>query len=197
METRLFWRAMLFATALAVVTRYGDHLPGHFEWLRKVGVPWLAVAFAAATGVRRIRTGALLGAFTLVVAIAAYYALLAFVQGAYDRSPVGVGWFWIAVPAGAAFGALGARWSQGEERVLIAALMTACFAGEALLFRGLVDARATPYLLTAAAVMPLVLVSRPADRLRALALAGPLVGVAVLSEVYVFLTTGYFASRLF
>jgi hypothetical protein len=102
----------------------------------------------------------------------------------------------VAVPGGAGFGAMGARWSQGERRVPIAALLTASFAGEALLFREFIDPAATPYLLAAAAAMPLLLLNRARDQIRAAALALPLVGVAVFAEAYVFVATGYMASHI-
>jgi Family of unknown function (DUF6518) len=189
-------RAVFLGVALAVVTRFHHYLPGDSDWVRKVGVPWLAIGFAAAIGEPRGTRGALLGALSLVVAILAYYAILAFVQGAYAQSPIGIGWLVVAVPGGAVFGALGSRWSQGRDRVPIAALMAACFAGEAVLFRRFIDPAATPYLLAMAAAMPPLLLARARDRLRAAALALPLVGVAVFAEAYVLVATGYMASQI-
>src|SRR5215213_7997740 len=111
MDLGLVRRAILFGTALGLVTRYGAHFPGDFDWLRRVGVPWLAVGFAAAVGVPRLRHGIVLGALSLVVAILVYYAALAFLQGSYERSPLGIGWLAVAIPGGAIFGALGSLWS--------------------------------------------------------------------------------------
>jgi hypothetical protein len=184
-------RAILFGTALGLGTRYGNHFPGDFDWIPEVGVPWLAVAFAAARGVPRVRDGAFLGALSLVVAILVYYAALAFLQGAYGSSPLGIGWLTVAVPTGATFGALGSLWSAGRGRVKVAALMSACFAGEAIIFERLADPAAVPYLLACAAALPLLLVRRTSDRVRALALALPLVAAAILAEGSVILATGY------
>ena len=177
--------------ALALLTRANRHLPGDMTWVRAVGVPWLAVAFAAAAGTARVRRGVFLGAMSLVVAILVYYAVLAFVQGAYDRSPLGVAWLLVAVPAGALFGALGSVWASGRARVPIAALLTACFAGEAIIFAGLFNAAAAPFLIAAAVMLPLVLVRGPAHQARALALAVPLVAVAIVAEAGILAATGY------
>jgi hypothetical protein len=96
-----------------------------------------------------------------------------------------------AIPGGAFFGALGAAWSAGRARVQITALMSASFAGEAVIFHQLADPAAVPYLIAAAGALPMLLVSRTEDRLRAVALALPLVLAAVLAEGSVFLATGY------
>ena len=184
-------RAILLGSALAILTRSTRHLPGDMGWVKAVGVPWLAVAFAAAAGVPRVRRGAVLGALSLAVAILVYYAVLAFVQHAYDHSPIGVAWLAVAVPGGAIFGALGSMWAADRARVTIAALLTACFAGEAIIFAGLYHAAAAPFLLTTAALLPLILVRSAADRMRALALALPLVLLAVAAEASVLAATGY------
>jgi hypothetical protein len=183
-------RAVLFGVALALVTRYCRHIPGDFAWVQRVGVPWLAVGFATAIGIRRPRRGALLGCLALVVAILAYYAD-ASAHGVYDRSPLGITWLVIAVPGGAAFGALGSLWTTGRHRIAIAALLSACFAGEAILFHRFADPAATPWLMAAAALLPLALLRGTGARLRALALAVPLVALAIVAEGSVFLTTGY------
>ncbi|HEX6712812.1 MAG TPA: DUF6518 family protein [Thermoleophilaceae bacterium] len=187
-------RAILFGAALGLATRYGSQFPGDFDWLRRVGVPWLAVGFAAAISVPRVRHGALLGALSLVVAILVYYAALAFLQDAYDRSPLGVAWLVIALPGGAVFGTLGSLWSAGRERVTISAVLAACFLGEAVIFDRFLDPAAAPYLLGAAVAMPVLLLRRTADRLAALALALPFMAAAVVVEGVVFLSTGYLIS---
>jgi hypothetical protein len=191
MTLALARRAILFGTALGLTTRYGSQFPGDFDWVHRVGVPWLAVGFAAALGVPRGRHGATLGALSLVTAILVYYAALAFLQGAYDSSPLGIAWLVFAGPGGAAFGALGSRWSAGRERVTIAALLSACFAGEALIFYRFADPAAAPYLLTTATLLPLVMLGRTGERLRAMALAIPFLALTVVAEVSVFLATGY------
>ena len=194
MDFALVRRAILFGAALGLVTRYGSHFPGDFDWLRRVGVPWLAVGFAAAVGVPRVRQGALLGALALVVAILVYYAALAFLQNAYDQSPLGVAWLVIAIPGGAVFGTLGALWSSGREQVAITAVLAACFLGEAAIFDRFADPAAAPYLLSVAIALPILLLHRTTDRLAALALAVPFMAAAVVTEGVVFFSTGYLVS---
>jgi hypothetical protein len=183
-------RAILFGAALALVTRYCRHFPGDFAWVQRVGVPWLAVAFAAAVGVRRERQGAALGCLALVTATLVYYAD-ASLHDVYDYSPLGIGWLAIAVPGGAVFGALGAAWSNGRRPVAIVALMSACFAGEALLFARFAYRTAAPYEMAIAALLPVVMLRGNAARLRAVALSLPLVAATVVAEATVFLATGY------
>jgi hypothetical protein len=191
MELALLRRAILFGTALGLATRYGSYFPGDFDWLCRVGVPWLAVGFAAAVGVPRIRHGALMGALALVAAILVYYAALGFLQNAYERSPLGLAWLIVAIPGGAVFGALGSVWTAGRARVQIAALMSACFAGEAILFERFADRTAAPFLLLVAVALPLLLVRERGERMRTIALAVPLVVAAIVAEGAVFLGTGY------
>jgi hypothetical protein len=194
MELRLVRRAILLGTALGLGTRYGSQFPGDFDWLPRVGVPWLAVAFAAAAGVPRVRHGAALGALALVAAIGVYYAALGFLQGAYEHSPLGLGWLVVAVPGGALFGTLGSLWSAGRARVTIAAILSACFAGEALIFDRFADPAATPYLMAAAAATPLLLLRRPFERVCALGLAIPFIAAAVVAEAFVLFTTAYLSA---
>jgi Family of unknown function (DUF6518) len=191
MELALVRRAILFGAALGLATRYGSHFPGDFDWLPRVGVPWLAVGFGAAVGVPRLRHGALLGALSLVVAILVYYAALAFLQNAYDHSPLGIAWLVVAIPSGALFGALGSVWSSGRARVPVAALLSACFAGEAILFEEFVDGAAAPFLMAVAVAWPVLLLRGRGDRMRALVLAVPLVIAAIVAEAAVLLSTGY------
>ena len=180
----------MFGAALALVTRYCRHFPGDFDWIQRVGVPWLAVAFAAAVRVRRERDGAAVGCLALVAATLVYYAD-ASLHGVYEYSPLGIGWLAVAVPGGAVFGAFGAAWSNGRRRIAIAALMSACFAGEALLFARFADAAAAPYLLATAALLPVVMLRGNGARLRAVALSVPLVAATVVAEASVFVATGY------
>ncbi|HYZ28079.1 MAG TPA: DUF6518 family protein [Thermoleophilaceae bacterium] len=183
-------RAIVFGAVLALVTRYCRHLPGDFDWLQRVGVPWLGVAFAAGIGIRRERQGAALGSLALATATLVYYAD-ALLHGVYGYSPLGIGWLAVAVPGGAVFGALGAAWSNGRLRIAIAALMSACFAGEALLFARFADPVAAPYLMATAALLPVVMLRGSRARLRAVALSVPLVAATVVAEASVFVATGY------
>ena len=183
-------RAILFGAALALVTRYCRHFPGDFDWIQRVGVPWLGVAFAAGVSVGRERDGAAVGCLALVTATLLYYAD-ASLHGVYGYSPLGIGWLAVAIPGGAVFGALGAAWSSGRRQIAIAALMSACFAGEALLFARFADPVAAPYLMATAALLPIVLLRGSRARLRAIALSVPLVAATVMAEASVFVATGY------
>lgn len=184
--------ALLLGIALGAVTRFAYDLPAEWHWIARVGVPWLAVGFAAGAAVRRPRSGALLGGLSLVTAVLVYYAIMGLYQDAYGRSPLGLWWLVVALPGGLAFGALGALWRSGRTAVLAPAVMGACFAGEALLFAiaSRHSSGAVPVLVAAALLVPLALLPR-AERLRGLSLTAALVGAAALAEGAVFAATGY------
>lgn len=184
--------ALALGVGLGAVTRFAYDLPGEWHWVAKVGVPWLAVGFAAGAAVRRPRAGALLGALALVTAVLVYYAIMGLYQDAYGRSPLGLWWLAVAVPGGLAFGGLGALWRSGRAPVLAPAAMGACFAGEALLFAFASphSTGAVPVLAAAALLVPLALLPR-ANLLRGLSLTAALVGAAAFAEGAVFAATGY------
>jgi hypothetical protein len=181
--------------ALGIATRLVYQLPHEWWWLAKVGMPWLALAFAVGAACSRTRRGALHGAASLVSATLVYYAILALVQHAYEVSPLGLGWLWIAVPGGAAFGALGSLWRTGRARVLAIGVLAASFAGEALLFGLLVHhhGRAGTWLLAVAIAVPLAMLPGRGERARAAVLAASLTGAALVAEGGVLVVTGYFA----
>jgi hypothetical protein len=185
--------AVAAGLVLGVVTRFVYELPREWHWLAKVGVPWLAAAFFVGALTRRPGRGAALGAAALVAATLVYYAILGLVQHAYEVSPVGLGWLVVAVPGGAAFGALGALWASGRARVLAAAVLAAALGGEAVLFALLVPGPGRPgtYLLAAAIAVPFVLLRRARERLLAVCAAALLAGAAVVAEGGVFVVTRY------
>jgi hypothetical protein len=185
--------ALVAGALLGLATRYVYELPREWHWLAQVGVPWLAAAFAVGALARRPARGAVNGAAALVSATVVYYAILAFVQHAYDVSPVGLGWLVVALPGGAAFGALGAVYAGGRARVLATALLAASFGGEAILFALLVHhpGRAGTYLLAAAMAVPFLLLRRARERLAAVGAAALLAGAAVVAEGGVFVATHY------
>jgi hypothetical protein len=178
---------------LGVATRFVYELPHEWHWLAKVGVPWLAAAFAIGALARRASRGAILGATALVAATLVYYAILGLVQHAYEVSPVGLGWLVVAVPGGAAFGALGALYASGRARVLATSVLAASFGGEAVLFALLVHhaGRAGTYLLAAAMALPFLLLRRWRERGLALCGTAVLAGAAVVAEGGVFVVTRY------
>jgi hypothetical protein len=97
------------------------------------------------------------------------------------------------VPGGAAFGALGAVYAAGRARVLAASVLTAAFAGEAVLFALLVPAAGRPgtILLAIALALPFLLLRRARERALALAASALLAGAAVVAEGSVFVLTNY------
>jgi Family of unknown function (DUF6518) len=185
--------AVVVGLVLGVATGFVYELPREWHWLAKVGVPWLAAAFFAGALARRPGRGAAFGAAALVTATLVYYAILGLVQHAYEVSPVGLGWIVVAVPGGAAFGALGALYASGRARVLATSVLAASFGGEAVLFALLVHhpGRAGTYLLAAAMALPFLLLRLARERLLALGAAMVLAGAAVVAEGSVFVVTRY------
>jgi hypothetical protein len=189
--------SLLFALAagavLGVATRLVYQLPHEWWWLAKVGVPWLAAAFAVGALARGARRGSLHGAAALVSATLVYYAILALVQHAYGVSAVGLGWLPAAVVGGAAFGALGWLWKSGRAPVLAISILAASFAGEALLFGLLVrhHGRAGSWLFAVALAVPFVMLRARAQRARATVLAASLALAALALEGGVFVVTRY------
>jgi hypothetical protein len=187
--------ALAAGLVLGLVTWYVWELPRHWHWLAQVGVPWLAAAFAVGALARDPRRGALNGAAALVAAVVSYYApaLLGVGPWAYPASPVGLWWIAVGVPGGALFGALGALYARGRARVMATAVLTACFAGEAVLFALLVHhpGRAGTYLLAVAMALPFLLLRRARERLLALVLSAVLACAALVAEGSVFVLTRY------
>jgi hypothetical protein len=186
------WRILAWALVLAAATRLVYKLPSEWWWVSRVGASWLAGAFAIGATTRRPVRGALLGAFLLVAAVLWYYAILGFVQHAYEASPFGLAWLLPAVPGGLAFGALGALWRSGRAPLLAASLLAATFAGEAVIaFAARHSESRGPVLLLTAVMLPLLLVRGADRRVAALALAGAFTVAAVAGETAVLVVTGY------
>ena len=182
-------RSLAAGILLGVGTRYAHDLPPEWHWLAKVGVPWLAVAFAVGAGRRAPVSGALQGALSLVIAILVYYGIRT------HHSPLGLWWLVAAVPGGLAFGALGALWRSRRADVLAASIVSASLAAEAVIFAlfrsGGDDALAAPVLFAAAAGALVALVRRGRRRAGAVALACALTAVAIAAEAFVMRATGY------
>ena len=181
-------RSLLLGAVLGLGTRFAHHGPSELLWLHKVGVPWLAAAFVAGALRPAWRSGAVHGALALVMAVVVYYEA----PVADPRSHIGLGWIWIALPGGAAFGALGAAWRGHERwRLPAAAVLTGAFLGEAMIWyaRGRPQVALAEYL--AAAVVLGVLLPRNAQRATAAVAAGVIAIAAAASEVAVYLSLGY------
>lgn len=147
-----------------------------------LGVPWLAVCWAAGAFAGRALPGAVAGATALTTATAAYYVLHVY-DGHWrvGLAAVIVGWGAASVAAGALYGAAGGAWRAGGAATRVAAvvLLAGTMAGEAILLAGEWPQQVTPLLeleLLAAAIAPFVLV-RP---WRALPVALTLTAAAAL-----------------
>jgi hypothetical protein len=186
------YRPLVAGFLLGVVTRLSHDLPPEWQWLAKVGVPWLVVAFAIGALARGHGRGALHGAICLVVAILVYYALPDVLHRPY-YTPLGLWWLLIAAPGGALFGALGATWRSGRAVVPIAALLAGALVAEAIVFAlWRFDAPlAGPALLALAAGLVATLVHGSAARMRAIGLAAVLTFVALAAEVVLIRAAGY------
>ena len=185
--------ALAVGVVLGVATRYVYELPAEWRWLHRVGVPWLAVAFAVGALARRPGRGAVGGVVCLVAGVLVYYAAIDLAHGPREVTPFALGWSAIAVPGGAAFGALGALYAGGRARVLASSVLTAAFVGEAVLFALLVPAAGRPgtILLAVALALPFLLLRRARERALALASSAVLAGAAVVAEGSVFALTKY------
>ena len=185
--------AIALGVLLGAVAQVGDHLvPPPLPWVFALGVPWLAVAWAAgALSGRRIE-GAVVGAIVLGVATGVYYVLHVSQWGASLRlAHVIVGWGAASLGAGAVFGLAGATWRRGRVavRACAVALLAGAMAGEALLLSHEWPAHVAGTVLfaelLAAAAVPLLLVRpwRAVPAALALTAAAALVLGAAEAEV--------------
>ena len=178
----------MLGAALGLGTRFVFYGPTELLWLHKVGVPWLAAAFLVGALRPAWRSGSIDAALALVVAVLVYYEAPVADAGSH----IGLGWIWIAVPAGAAFGALGALWRSHERwRLPATALLVGAFLGEAMIWYG----RGRPLVAlveycTAALLLGLLL-PRNSQRVGAAAAAGVIAVAAAAMEVAVFVGLGY------
>jgi hypothetical protein len=105
-------RSLLIAVGAGIVlgagTRFVYELPREWWWLARVGGPWLAFAFGTGLTTRKAVNGAVAGCACLVTATLVYYGIMGLLQHAYETSPLGLAWLFVAVPTGLGFGALGA-----------------------------------------------------------------------------------------
>ncbi|HKP90922.1 MAG TPA: DUF6518 family protein [Thermoleophilaceae bacterium] len=187
--------AVVAGLVLGLATRYVWELPREWHWLAKVGVPWLAAAFAVGALTREPRRGAVNGAAALVAAVVVYYlpAILGLTHTSYASNPVGLGWIGVGAPGGALFGALGALYAAGRARVVATTVLAAALGGEAILFALLVPSPGRPgtYLLAAAIAVPFLLLRRARERALAVCGTALLAGAAVVAEGGVFAVTRY------
>jgi hypothetical protein len=182
--------ALIAGLVLGIGTRLVYKLPSELWWLARIGGPWLAVAFAVGRSTRRPLDGALMGAVCLVAATLVYYAIMGLVQHAYETSPLGLAWLFVAVPAGLAFGALGAAIRRPGLRVPAAATLSAAFAAEAL-FTADHSRVAAAALLAGGLMVPLVTGRSYREQALTFGWTAALGGVAVAAGGVVFRLTGY------
>lgn len=176
--------AIPLGIVLGIAGQEAEEVVPQARWIAALGVPWLAVCWAAGAVAGRAVAGAVAGALALTIATGTYY-LLHFHQGGGTVTLRGVavvvGWGTASVAAGGVFGAAGGAWRSGGAAMRVAAvvLLAGAMAGEAVLLAGEWPARTKPLLeleLLAAAAVPFVLV-RP---WRALPLALVLTAAAAL-----------------
>ena len=175
--------AVPLGVVLGVAGQEAEELVPPMRWAFALGVPWLAVCWAAGAVAGRAATGAVAGATALTIATGTYYALHYHHGGGGSLRGIAivVGWGTASVAAGALFGAAGGAWRNGGAAVRVAAvvLLAGAMAGEAVLLAGEWPERTKPLLeleLLAAAAVPVFLV-RP---WRALPLALVLTAAAAL-----------------
>jgi hypothetical protein len=156
--------AIPLGVALGLASQEADAVVRHGRWIAALGVPLLAVCWAAGALAGRSVAGAIAGAVTMTTATATYYVLHVHHFGAERRMvPIIVGWAAASLAAGALFGLAGGAWrSRGTHaRVAAVAMLAGALCGEALLLAGEWPARVTPLLyaeLAAAVVLPFLLV---------------------------------------
>jgi hypothetical protein len=164
--------------ALGVAGQEADAVVRQGRWIAALGVPWLAVCWAAGAVAGRAAAGAVAGATALTVATGTYYALhFHHFGGSLRGVAVVIGWGAASVAAGGVFGAAGGAWRRSAAaagtaraaspraaaavRVASVVLLAGALAGEAVLLAGEWPARVTPLLeleLLAAAAIPFLLV---------------------------------------
>jgi Family of unknown function (DUF6518) len=175
--------AIPLGVLLGVAGQEAEQVVAPMRWAFALGMPWLAVCWAAGALAGRPAAGALAGAIGLTAATTAYYVIHVSVEGHWKPGMAAViaGWGAASVAAGALFGAAGGAWRHGAAPVRVAAvvLLAGAMAGEAVLLAGDWPAHVTPLLeleLAAATAIPFLLV-RP---WRALPLALVLTAAAAL-----------------
>jgi hypothetical protein len=183
---RLLVLSVIVGVGFGVLVRLANGLPGDGLWLANLGGPWAAVAFALGSRAQGRRAGAAAGAVGLVAALLGFYAYMRLVQG--TPTPTTWPWFLLAATGGAGFGAAGTVWrsSSGWRQTVASSMPTAALLGEAIV-RLVRDGASGPGAtaifaaeLVAGAVVPLLLVRPPLERVRiyaisaALAVAAPI-----------------------
>lgn len=156
--------AVPLGVLLGVAGQEAEEVVPPLRWVFALGVPWLAVCWAAGAVAGRPAAGGVAGAAALTVATGVYYLLhLHHFGGSLRGIPVVVGWGAASVAAGGLFGAAGGAWRSGTAalRVTAVVLLAGAMAGEAILLAGEWPQRVTPLLeleLLAAAATPFLLV---------------------------------------
>jgi hypothetical protein len=185
-------RPLVAGVLLGVVTRLAHDLPPEWQFIAKVGVPWLLVAFAVGAATHGRLRATIAGAASLVIAVLAYYALPHVLNRPY-YTPLGLWWLVAAAPGGALFGWLGATWRSGRAVVAIAALVSGALVAEGLIFAlwRLEDRLAGPALIGLAAAALVTLVPAGGARVRALGLTALVTVVALAAAGAVIHATGF------
>ena len=181
--------AVMVGTALGLFSHTSSSLTGPWRWIGNFGALWLIVAFFTGRVARETPTGAITGAFALVIASVIHYVPFRMARDGISwhafRWPVLL-WVVVGSIAGAAFGALGATHRQriAPASVIAVALLVAAFAGEALVLLRTGYSRAlqiaVPLELIMAAVLPFALAATWSDRAKIYLFGVALLPVTVL-----------------
>src|SRR5687768_643754 len=134
---------------LGLASQEADAVLPHGRWIAALGVPLLAVCWAAGTVARRPVAAAVAGAVSMTVATGTYYVLHFHHFGPSMRMvPIIVGWSAASLASGAVFGLGGAAWRGPDVRARVAgvALLSGALAGEALLLAREWPERVSPLL---------------------------------------------------
>jgi hypothetical protein len=143
-----------------------DLLHPGLRWAAALGVPWLAVAFAAGALARERAAAVAAGAVVLVVATGTYYVLHLVAWRNPGVAWVALAWVPACVAAGGLFALAGAVWRDGGPagRAAGAAVLAGALVGESLLLSAEWPGRAAHLVLTAellaGATLPLLLARR-------------------------------------
>lgn len=154
--------------ALAFTGRAIDHFHDGLMWAGALGVPWLAVAFAAGALARDRLAAAVAGSVALVTGTGAWYAVHVAATHRPAAVVVAVAWMPAAAISGGVFAVAGAEWRRRRGEGLAAAAAVAALAGaligESVLLAHEWQGRAAQAILTAELVaglaLPLLLVRR-------------------------------------
>ena len=157
--------------ALGAAGRLSDYATSAPRLVFVLGAPWVVLGFAIGLASRAPREGAVAAAGALALSVLVYYALMYGVEGRAGARYAGamtLMWGGLAALVGVLFGAAGAAFRHGRERLRLLAisLLGGALAGEAAFFltRGQAGSRAAVLVAQLSIGVALPLVARPGRR---------------------------------